>query len=253
MERGQQRARRPWTEAAVTAAIVVMLAGVLYPVLLQARTRGRTQLCAANMRCIGRAIGLYAHDRDEYYPITTHPKFGFCCWHHWLYTETLDPYITNQALYFWEPELGPNVATRAAFVCPADPCRGDPSKRNPTGTPLRLDNQRCSYSLVLCLSVADAAINQGKTWPLQAHRTVDVAHPSKKILAREHEVFHQPDQRKWSGVMHANAHYNALFCDYHVQYVGYGMVLPSAKQDLRGFEQHDPSYTKNGMRGQDIR
>jgi prepilin-type processing-associated H-X9-DG protein len=247
-----RRGGRLWLELLVTASVVAALTGAAYPVLYRLRAGDRTQLCAANLRCLGRAIGLYAYEHDETYPITFLPKHGFCCWHHWRYTETLDAHITNDALYFWEDELGPNIASRAAIVCPADPCRGEPAKRHPTGTVLPLDRQRCSYSLVRCLSVADAAVSAGKTWPLQAHRLSDVRDPSRKILALEHEAFHEPGPRQWSGVLHADAAYNALFCDGHVKYVRYDDVLPSAKQDLAGFEHHDPNYTVGGMAGKDV-
>ena len=103
-----------------------------------------------------------------------------------------------------------------------------------------------------CLSVADEAINRGATWPLQAHRVSDVTYPSRKTIALKHDVFTQPDRRDWSGLLDANARYNALSCDCHVQYVGYDMVLPSTKQDLLGFEHHDPNYTPNGMAGAHI-
>lgn len=253
MTRRSPRAGLSFPEVLATLALTAGLAVALYPALRAARQASRTTLCAENLRCLSRAMFLYAHDHDDTYPITQKPRTGFCCWHVGLYTDTLDRYITNEALWIWGSELGPNVTRRAAFICPADPVRGDLRTRYGAETPVPFGQQRTSYRLVRCLSVDDQAVNEGRTWPLRAHRLSDVRYPSQKIIAVEHDSFHDP--APWGGLTVApEGHpYNALFGDHHVQYVSYRDILPSTVQDLPGVEIHDPNYTVDGMAGRDVR
>lgn len=65
--------RRAFTliELLVVAAIISVLAAILFPVLAQAREKGRQAACAAHMRQIGLACLLYTQDNDECWFLTT--------------------------------------------------------------------------------------------------------------------------------------------------------------------------------------
>lgn len=51
-------------ELLVVIAIIAILAAILFPVLASAREKARRTACANNLRQIGIAINLYAHDND---------------------------------------------------------------------------------------------------------------------------------------------------------------------------------------------
>ena len=59
-------------ELLVVIAILAILAALLFPVLAQARERGRQAVCTGNVRQMGMATMLYLQDYDETYPIHTH-------------------------------------------------------------------------------------------------------------------------------------------------------------------------------------
>lgn len=56
-------------ELLVVIAIIVILAGLLMPVLAEARNRARLAACLSNMKQIGAAMLQYAQDHDDRYPV----------------------------------------------------------------------------------------------------------------------------------------------------------------------------------------
>lgn len=60
-------------ELLVVMAITAMLAGVLLPVLAQAREGGRITRCAANLQQLGQAVHLYQQDYDDRFPYGLDP------------------------------------------------------------------------------------------------------------------------------------------------------------------------------------
>jgi prepilin-type N-terminal cleavage/methylation domain-containing protein/prepilin-type processing-associated H-X9-DG protein len=52
-------------ELLVVIAIIAILAGILFPVFVQAREKARTSVCLSNCKQIGTAILMYAQDYDE--------------------------------------------------------------------------------------------------------------------------------------------------------------------------------------------
>ena len=249
--------RRPWRAVAVEVACGVLVVGavasLVRPALVASHRTRRVELCASNLKNIYYACMLYAYNNDEHYPVTYKPADGFCCWHKWYYVDALAPHLTDHAIAMWKAELGPNMRSLQALICPSDPWRGASIRpTSPEGTLRPVGDRLTSYELVRCLSIDDAAVSQGKSEPIRAHRLDDVQHPTRKILAYEKETFHMPPPILWSGIVHPNAEYNALFCDGHVKYVSYEEALPSAMQDMPGYEYHDPNYTVGGMSGYDI-
>jgi prepilin-type N-terminal cleavage/methylation domain-containing protein/prepilin-type processing-associated H-X9-DG protein len=55
-------------ELLVVLAIIGLLAGILFPVLAQAREKARQTQCASNLRQIGMAINMYVQDHDGQFP-----------------------------------------------------------------------------------------------------------------------------------------------------------------------------------------
>ncbi|HMP76766.1 MAG TPA: prepilin-type N-terminal cleavage/methylation domain-containing protein [Kiritimatiellia bacterium] len=63
-------------ELLVVIAIIAVLAGLLLPVLGNAREAARTSQCAGQMRQLGIAAMLYADERDGRYPRSQHSAFA---------------------------------------------------------------------------------------------------------------------------------------------------------------------------------
>jgi prepilin-type N-terminal cleavage/methylation domain-containing protein/prepilin-type processing-associated H-X9-DG protein len=222
-------------ELLVVIAIIAILAAILFPVFAKAREAARKANCVSNLRQLGLAFDMYASDYDDTLPVTYYPANGFCCWHHYLYVDTLGPYLKNADV----------------LICPSDPWKGGPEG----GIVLPIGNRKTSYLLVRCLSVANGGVNAGLTWPVQAHSLADVSYPAQKIIAREMNTFHMGGELLWSGINLDRAKYNALFVDGHVKWVGYGQINRSVMQSgwPSGWpEPHDPDYTVDGMSGRDL-
>jgi len=56
-------------EMLTVVAIISVLAAILFPVFGSARERGRQTQCLSNLRQLGLALNMYAHDYDERYPL----------------------------------------------------------------------------------------------------------------------------------------------------------------------------------------
>jgi prepilin-type N-terminal cleavage/methylation domain-containing protein len=57
-------------EILVVIAIIAILAGILFPVLLRAKESARRTKCASNLRQLGLALQMYAADYDGLIPMT---------------------------------------------------------------------------------------------------------------------------------------------------------------------------------------
>src|SRR4029079_401238 len=80
-------------ELLVVIAIIAILAAILFPVFAQARDKARAASCLSNCKQIGIAVMQYTQDWDEHYPLTTYPMPE----NSW--TDTMQPYIKNRALF----------------------------------------------------------------------------------------------------------------------------------------------------------
>jgi prepilin-type N-terminal cleavage/methylation domain-containing protein/prepilin-type processing-associated H-X9-DG protein len=67
-QRVMRRSGFTLVEILVVTAILAVLAGILFPVLAQARAQARTAACASNLRQLGMAFAMYAQDADERLP-----------------------------------------------------------------------------------------------------------------------------------------------------------------------------------------
>jgi len=102
------RARAGFTliELLVVMAIIMILAGLLFPAFGPAKAKGRQVSCLNNLRQLSFALDLYCSDHDDHYPLEN-----------WVpHMQLPDPKfsVSNGALYAY-------VRTPGVYVCSADP------------------------------------------------------------------------------------------------------------------------------------
>lgn len=81
-------------ELLVVIAVVAVLAAILLPALAAAKERTRSIVCINNLKQIGIAIAMYAHDHEDYLlPAEVHPGSGGPYQEGWAATLVLDNYL----------------------------------------------------------------------------------------------------------------------------------------------------------------
>jgi len=114
----RKRAGFTLIELLVVIAIIAILAGLLLPVLSAAREKGRTMLCANNLKQIGGAIQLYAGDNYD----TTPPMVGP---NNQVYLGHTFAANANGWDWYLMPYLKPTQWGQSkALLCPTDSARG---------------------------------------------------------------------------------------------------------------------------------
>jgi prepilin-type N-terminal cleavage/methylation domain-containing protein/prepilin-type processing-associated H-X9-DG protein len=107
-------------ELLVVVSIMAVLAGLLFPVLVQVREHARQSTCLSNLQQVAKAHLLYLQDWDEqlpywYLPGAPRPRpFG----PHVYWTEYLQPYLRTQAV-FRDPSarwIGPEEVRLADYA-----------------------------------------------------------------------------------------------------------------------------------------
>ncbi len=105
-------------ELLVVIAIIAILAGMLLPVLSRAKEKGRQTACLSNMRQIGIAIMMYAHDHRDFLP------YGYA------YT-----WPGQRELYWFQDLCRPYIQSEPVYSCPSAFPHGLWRDLRPPGTP----------------------------------------------------------------------------------------------------------------------
>jgi prepilin-type N-terminal cleavage/methylation domain-containing protein/prepilin-type processing-associated H-X9-DG protein len=107
-------------EILVVLSIIAVLAALLFPVFGSVREKSRQTSCSSNLRQIGSAIALYAHDNDDSYPLaadTVQPST-------FLWSGIVDATPEKQAAFNASPTLRtvlqPYLRSGEVWRCPSD-------------------------------------------------------------------------------------------------------------------------------------
>jgi prepilin-type N-terminal cleavage/methylation domain-containing protein len=98
-------------ELLVVVAIIVILAGILYPVFAATRRAAYNSVCLSNLKQIGLAVQMYTQDYDESFPTA--------CSQDDRITGRAQPLWPTPTPYLWEV-VAPYVKNAGVWRCPAD-------------------------------------------------------------------------------------------------------------------------------------
>lgn len=89
-------------ELLVVIAIIAILAAILFPVFTRVRQQANKTTCSSNMRQMGLAVGMYANDWSDRFPLDSHTGSNAS----WVWVASLEPYVKSK---------------RLLYRCPSDP------------------------------------------------------------------------------------------------------------------------------------
>lgn len=179
-------------ELLVVVAVISILAGILMPVLAQARRAAQKSACAANVRQLGLALRMYVDDHDGSYPMGAYLEGT---------SSSLSAWNVS-----WHNELMGYLNDPRLLSCPLAPARSD--YRTSYGCNLWVSRWKSAVREVEVTDSARtvyAAEKEHSDWP---------AHPPSMKGAR----FYQPLMPRHNGAL------TVLYCDGHVRSLPLGQV-----------------------------
>ena len=248
--------RRAFTliELLVVVSIIALLAAILFPVFAKAREKARQTTCASNLRQLGMAFSLYAHDYDDGYPNTNDPYL----WQGMRWRWPVMPYLGVAQTQ------GPNFTalsgTPSVLLCPSDVKSGTGFDSTSYGysncfyhTPAQTDGM---HFYNLRIPYADAGT--GSVCATQTEAAV--LYPARKVLVGEFYNSHESGANgihgywgnttglpitslgpgQWEGAR------EFVFADGHVKRMQAGQMTPSVDNCP------DFQLTPGGLTGADI-
>jgi len=234
--RARYRAGFTLIELLVVIAIIAMIAGMLFPVFVNAKKAAYRATCQSNLSQIAKAFEAYTGDYDGCYPNLD----SKCLWmgRYWRWPmkryvgfragyDPNDPQAEKQTTHVWNSILR----------CPADPIPGDvydgtsyaysaafyhtPGQINAMTLPQLYDATAVSFATV---------------------KTNAVVFPTKKALVGDW-LTHTDEKATW---WTWGGSRNYLFADGHVVYVSASKVHPAVDS------YPDINLTRDGVEGKDI-
>jgi prepilin-type N-terminal cleavage/methylation domain-containing protein/prepilin-type processing-associated H-X9-DG protein len=159
-------------ELLVVIAIIAILAGILIPVVAQAKKKAHQTTCLSNRKQVGVAINMYADDHDDYVPgpIVAGARASYD-------QSSSQELIFHIATYLGLPEPGPETVVARVFVCPGYerkapglgslrvPPFGYPLA--PTADPVKLTTAQSAVGEAFAITDVDQALpnlNPGVGW-----------------------------------------------------------------------------------------
>lgn len=120
-------------EIIVVIAIILILAGLAFPIMSRAKAASKQSACLANLRQLAVGLAIYAADNDDKHPVAKIPKTLFK--------------TQPEASLGWAGRIYPYVKASGSFQCPTDATQ--PQPKDHTGAV----PEPVSYALNLNVSV----------------------------------------------------------------------------------------------------
>ncbi len=197
-------------EIVVVLAILCLLAGLLFPVFMQARSRARKTTCISNLKQLHSAFANYAQDNDSFLPPYQNGRNA----HFGVSNHTYDVPEKGRELV---QALHPYTKSDALWFCPDDFWAGTNANDGSHGILLSIDHRYASYRTEVRLGlgsrlealVGEKVTMEGPTLFLQTQSQRNAANicllndiPSPGAITQPYS--------------HSGSH-NLLFFDGHVQ------------------------------------
>jgi len=136
-------------ELLVVIAIIAILAALLLPALLGGKKRAQRIQCISNLKQIGLASQIFAHDHQGRFPMQVPEADGGSL----AYAMAAETMGSNGFFFSWRhfPPLANELVTPKPLVCPAD------LDRQPAASFAVLQNSNVSYAVAVTANYNDPA------------------------------------------------------------------------------------------------
>ncbi|HEY0867440.1 MAG TPA: prepilin-type N-terminal cleavage/methylation domain-containing protein [Fimbriimonas sp.] len=160
-------------ELLVVLAVVMILAGILFPVFAHAKQAGLRAACISNYKQLSAATGLYNSDYDDFYMPVNHQPAS-------------EPNSRNDRT--WVQLVLPYVRDFSVFRCPADTSERPRPDSTFDQDLVPGDSYSRFYTASLRSNVAynylylSPVVRSGNLWRAAPRSTTDIANPSRTIV-----------------------------------------------------------------------